>query len=102
MGTATFIGHCSRKYFRGDARLYRVDPPIEYAKPWDQDDPPAKTADYVVVSATNAMFTGPETYIFPATKDWEVINWMELDGSFRGGYDHERALLGAGYHVVGG
>lgn len=74
----------------GDARLYKVDPPMTY------DD---KKTNYVVVSATTAVFSGPETYIFPANQHGEILNWLELPGSFRGGLDHTSALEGAGYSI---
>lgn len=74
--------------WNGDARLYRVDPPMTY-----DDD---KKTNYVVVSAVNVPPYGPETYIFPATRLGEVLDWLELPGSFRGALDHTRALEGAG------
>lgn len=46
------------------------------------------------------MFSGPETYIFPANEDGKVVHWAELEGSFRGGLDHERALRNAGFEVA--
>jgi len=70
----------------GDARLYRLSEPLE-------------GHEYVVVSATDVVFSGPETYIFASDADGEVTNWGELDGSFRGAKDHEAALAGAGYAV---
>jgi hypothetical protein len=74
----------------GDANLYRVDPPMAY-----EDG----TTEYVIVSAVIAPYSGPETYIFPATESGEVIDWLELPGSFKGGMDHDEALRGAGYEV---
>jgi hypothetical protein len=75
----------------GDARVYELSSPMT----WD-----GGATDYVIVSATVVPFSGPETYIFPADADGEVLAWGELDGSFQGGLDHERALNGAGYEVV--
>lgn len=83
--------------FRGDARLYRVSPPMA-GRSWMSDE--TATHDYVVVSAADVMFSGPETYIFPADEDGNVVDWGEVDGSFRGALDHERALHEAGYTVV--
>lgn len=80
--TATFVKKL--KGFNGDARLYRMEPPHE-------------GAEYVVVSAVIAPFSGPETYIFAADADGEVTSWSEMDGSFRGGLSHTEALSGAGY-----
>jgi hypothetical protein len=71
----------------GDAALYRLDEPHE-------------GADHVIVSATVAMLSGPETYIFPASAEGEVTDWGELEGSFRGGLDHAEALRRAGYQLT--
>ncbi len=61
---------------------------------------------YVYVSATNAPYTGPETYIFPAPgpdiMKLEPTNWGELDGSYRGSLSHSTALSNAGYEVTEG
>ena len=90
--TATFIKTMTG--FRGDARLYQVEPPIEYGY-----DEHKATSEFVIVSAVSAMFSGPETYIFPAGTDGEILDWGELPGSFKGSFDHEEALRGAGYTV---
>jgi ethanolamine utilization protein EutP (predicted NTPase) len=98
MKTATKIKDLNG--FQGHAILYKITPAVEYDKPWDDDDPPAKHTEYVVVSAANVMFSGPETYIYiPANEDGEIVDWGELDGSFRGGLNHEAALEGAGYLI---
>ena len=76
--------------FTGDARLYRLSQPVKFD---------GGETDYVAVSATMAMFSGPETYIFPTDKNGTVISWSELDGSFKGGLSHAEALHGAGYEV---
>ncbi len=62
-------------------------------------EPPLAGNNYVIVSGANVMFSGPETYIFPATPEGEFINMEELDGSYRGGIDHYKALVGAGYSL---
>ncbi len=85
--------------FTGRAALYRLDPPLSIEKDWDKETK-GKITEYVIVSATNAMFGGPETYIFPASADGEVTDWGELEGSYKGDYDHVVALAGAGYAVV--
>jgi hypothetical protein len=41
-----------------------------------------------------------ETYIFAATEDGEVADWMELPGSMKGTLDHAEALRDAGYEVA--
>ena len=88
MKVATFIKDLDG--FQGEAKLYKLDPPMENGD--------GKT-EYVAVSAVMAMFSGPETYIFPANEKGEVTSWGELDGSFRGNLDHEQALENAGYSV---
>jgi hypothetical protein len=55
---------------------------------------------HVIVSANIVPYSGPETYIFGASTDGEIDDWCELDGSFRGGMDHEKALSNAGYEVI--
>ena len=69
--------------FTGHAALYELDEEIDYGD--------GKTK-HVVVSATVAMFGGPETYIFPANEDGEIVDYGELPGSYKGGLDHETAL----------
>jgi hypothetical protein len=73
--------------YRGDARLYKLSPPL-------------KGARHVIVSAVNAMYSGDETYIFKADAEGQITDWLEMEGSFKGGLDHEKALRGAGYEVV--
>ena len=86
MKTAIFVK--SLIGFSGEARLYRCDPPME-------------GHEYVVVSATGTFYgVGPETYIFPGDANGEVTDWGELDGSFRGGFNHEQALSNAGYDII--
>lgn len=90
--TATFVKDVSDR-FAGTAYLYRVEPPVTGG--WDGDT----EYDYVVSSGVNALFSGPETYLFPADEDGEVLDWGELDGSFRGAIDPERAVRNAGYEL---
>lgn len=83
--------------FTGDARLYKLEPPIEQ-KDWDGTL--VATHEFVVVSAVSVPFTGPETYIFPADAGGNVVDWGELDGSARGHMDHSLALSDAGYTAL--
>lgn len=92
--TATFIRELGAE-FRGDARLYKLDPPIEDSQ-WSDG---VSKYEYVIVSGVEAMFSGPETLIFPSDEQGNVVDWGDLDGSFRGDIDHERALNEAGYKV---
>lgn len=93
--TATYIKTLDG--FKGEARLYAVAPPIE-ERNWD--DEVEATHDYVIVSGVYAMFSGPETYIFPADAEGNITSWLQLDGSFQGEIDHEQALSNAGYTVL--
>ncbi len=90
-----------RGSFTGDARLYELSKPVTFDKGYDDDSNPIQGETYfVVVSGTHVMFSGPETYVFPADQDGNVLDWGELDGSFRGDIDHEVALEGLGYKVA--
>jgi hypothetical protein len=97
---ATYVGSISN--FQGDARLFKVSPPVVYEN-WSYNDqadykPKEMKSDYVVVSAIGDMFGG-ETFIFPADENGNVISWGELQGSQRGNVSHEDVLLAAGYRV---
>ena len=92
---ATFVKNIEG--WTGDAKLYHLDPPM-VEKSYDEEELD-KRYEYVVVSATVAMFSGSETYVFGADKDGKVEDWRKLDGSYRGGLSHEAALRGAGYEV---
>ena len=85
--------------YTGVAYLCHLDPPLA-REAWSEEDQPP-SYEHVVVSATVASYSGPETYIFGADEAGEVAAWGELPGSYRGGLDHEEALRGAGYdHIV--
>ena len=86
--TATFV---TDRNGNGSGKVYRLDPPLT--------DGTTKH-EYVWVSATDVPYTGPETYIFGSDEHGRVTDWLELDGSYRGGLDHEEALRGAGYAVT--
>jgi hypothetical protein len=92
MGKATFVRQVNG--FTGEARLYRLDPPLS----GDYSDE-QHSYEYVIVSATVVLFSGPETYIFPATEAGVITSWGELPGSFQGALDHEAALARAGYEL---
>lgn len=85
--------------FNGSAKLWHLSEPVPYG--WDYEtEEPEGTTEFVVTSAVVAMFSGPETYIFPASSTGEVVSWGEMDGSYRGGLDHEQAIEGAGWVVI--
>ncbi len=71
---------------RANMHLYKMTPALDGHQ-------------FVVVSAVNAMFSGPETLIFPSDESGEITDWGELEGSFRGSLDHSEALEDVGYEV---
>ena len=101
--TATFVKNLNGN---GTGRVYHVDPPapvhdwsaahMAYECTGEGD---CSTTDHVWVSAVDVPFSGPETYIFACDSAGKVTNWGGMDGSYKGGLDHERALRGAGYEV---
>lgn len=76
--------------WNGDATLYFLSEPI-YNN--------GQSYSYVIVSAVYA-YSGPETYIFPADESGDVLDWEELNGSFRGACNKFLALENAGYKIV--
>lgn len=75
--------------------LYHVTPAAEYDYYDDSGSNYEKRhTSYVIVSAAWSTFSGPETYIFPADGEGNVLSWSELEGSYRGGLDHDVALAG--------
>lgn len=95
MGTATLVRQLDG--FTGDARLYRCEPPMPYRASWDAEED--SLTEFVVVSAT-CVLGDPETYVFPADAEGEIVWWGEIGGSFRGGLDHSRALAESGYAIT--
>lgn len=89
---ATFVKDVSAK-FRGEARLYRLDQAIEYGWDWDSEQYKGST-NFVVASAANVWYGGPETYVFASDEEGNVLDWSEKAGSFQGGLDHDRAIQG--------
>jgi hypothetical protein len=99
MKTATFIKETRKASgLFGGAALYKLNPPLAYTY-WDgQDNEITDQTQYVVVSATKIPGY-PETYIFPADEKGRWLDSGELEGSYRGGMDHEVALNNAGYEI---
>ena len=83
--------------FNGNAKLWILSEEIPHGNMWDDDEPPIGHTKYVVTSAANVVFSGSETYIFPCTEQGKVLDWGELDGSYKGGLDHEQAIENAGW-----
>jgi hypothetical protein len=85
MKTAELIKDVSGKFI-GCAVLYKLDPPLDGHV-------------YVVASGVDAMFSGPETLIFPANKNGDVVDWGEIGGS-RGFMNPNAAIQDEGYEIV--
>jgi hypothetical protein len=83
MKTAKFVRDLEN--WKSDARLYQLSPPLA-------------GNEYAIVSAV-CVFGEPETYIFPADRNGKAIEMLELEGSYKGGLDHGKALENAGYRV---
>jgi hypothetical protein len=54
---------------------------------------------YVVTSAKSVQFSGPETYMFGADENGEIVDWCELPGSYRGELNHQKCFEEIGYNV---
>lgn len=84
--TATYVK--TLQGWKGDARLYLLDPPMLGDR-------------YVIVSAVDAWDHGPETYVFSSDSEGGTPKgFLEREGSFEGGMDHEQALANTGYTVT--
>ena len=82
---------------KGVQALFKLTPPmitVDYKDVVEQHD-------YVVVSAVNAMISGPETYIFSADETGGIKNFSAIEGSFRGKLDIWEAIRNAGYEPHG-
>ena len=58
-----------------------------------------KEYEYVLVSAINTPFSY-ETFIYPSNEEGEIICWRDLYGSQPGIFDHNKALINAGYSPI--
>lgn len=94
MKKARLIGEAAFGRSKGQAKLWKVEPPVEYGYGDEM-----KTTSYIATSAVIVPYSGAETYVFPCDADGRVLNWAELDGSYRGGLDHLEAIRGAGYEI---
>ncbi len=88
---ATLIPCPELQSWTGDARLYRLDPPLTYDA--------GLTTEYVIVSAVIAPFTGAETMLF-ASDAHGVAGDSDVAGFTRGSLDHAAALKAAGYTIA--
>lgn len=93
--TATFVKDLGKG--TGSQKLWPLSEPVTAGYGEDNE-----TTEYVVTSATIAMSSGPETYIFASDAEGEITNWGEMTGSFRGELDHEHAIENAGWEIEHG
>lgn len=84
--TATFVKQ--NDDMRSDARMYRLDPPLD-------------KKSQVLVSAAS-ISDSTETYIFPCDDDGNVTSWVEMRGSQKDTLSHAKVLSDLGYTVLGG
>lgn len=77
----------------GTMLLWSVEPAIRY-QDWDGTKKKTCETHFVITSAADVIYSGPETYIFPANSLGEVTDWGELPGSLRGSLNHETAIKG--------
>jgi len=54
---------------------------------------------YVITSASNVQFTGPETYMFASDENGNIVDWCELPGSYRGELDHKKCFEYINYKI---
>jgi len=80
-------------------KLWKVSPPAKYGYDYETGEYGRGQSDYVVTSKQNVIYSGWETYIFPANSAGQIINFIELEGSQKGYVSHETALKDAGYEI---
>lgn len=85
-----------REAARGEQRFFYLDPPLPLEGYDSSEDADYDSVPFVIVSAAEVPYSGPETYIFTADPYGRIASFSDLPGSFRGALDHERALRGAG------
>jgi hypothetical protein len=105
MTTATFVKAITGAREGQSVILWKLSPPqnggdLEYVitSAVDLVDPLIEVFDTML----GAEMASCETYIFPANKDGEVLNWTELWGSTKHIKDHEQVIRNAGWEVVNG
>ena len=54
---------------------------------------------YVITSATQVEFTGPETYMFAADENGKITDWCELPASYRGELNHKKCFENINYQI---
>jgi hypothetical protein len=67
-------------------KLWKLSEPVNHEG--------ASVFTYVITSAATVIYSGPETCVFPANKNGEFLDMLELPGSYRGGLNHKKAIKG--------
>ena len=98
-GKAILIKERTTPNFGAHHKVYRLSPPVDHEDYAREGE--TRTHEHVTVSAASVPFSGPETYIFPSDADGNFGDFGELNGSYRVGLDHEKALRGLGYELEG-
>lgn len=80
---------------RGQVVLVRTDEPVTYGGPYDEEN---QRTHYLYVSAAR-VGRDDEVYIFPATEEGTVLDWLELPGSRRGTISIRMTMMDAGYDI---
>jgi hypothetical protein len=96
MKTATRIKDVSEN-LRGKGYLYLLSEPLTSQ---DEQDKPVEVFEHIIGSAVIVPMCGPETYLFPATPAGTILDLAELNGSFRGGLNTDKAMKNAGYEIL--
>lgn len=102
MITARRVGKTCVNSDRADQVLWELSKEIvwnEYEKDYVEGYTPKRTK-FVITSAVDVLYSGPETYMFPANEHGEIINWGEMPGSFKGEFNHEKCIIGAGWKIL--
>jgi len=93
------------KKWRGDARLYRLNPPIESTfDPWFREGTDeADITEYIVISSVSSGWYRSETMVFASTKSGKTsddTNPMEHALDVSKEKNHEKVLKKMGYTLV--
>lgn len=79
----------------GMASLYELSESVET---YDGE----RKTKFVIVSAVNAMFSGPETLVFAARQSGEKLGMLIEIGGGRGYMNHTKALENMGFTIKDG
>ena len=78
--------------FAGTAKLWCLDTEYTYDNYRLTGSDRTQKTTYVVTSAADTLDRGPETFIFPADSEGEILSWIGLPGSLTDDLDHDRAI----------